>query len=336
MMNKFSLSNQQLLSVCAFIEEQVASAKAGVVPCSPVFASDSAPETDGTDTDFTVDNKLKLKGRPFSKTGANFTRDMASLRLKGNSVAISMGNPYLQDCELVAISDFFSELTGYGREELVGRNCRILNQGCNVPQDVRHKLRVSVLAGLEVTQVVPNRTKSGRMFANLLTMTSCRVGDRMYILGVQINDETELGTNISSHSGYWIELQAVIDRVFEFGVEQWAERQLENFCVNLPISFSVQLSKLNLCQGSAVDNTFLDTTGWAVSCKNSFLHVEDSPEDSEPQENRFMRSSSIPKLTSLYACIPQATKDFEDDVTNSRDHAIQTPDSWSDDEALGG
>jgi PAS domain S-box-containing protein len=283
-----------------------------------------------------AEDSLTVKARP------GFEASMASLCIKGNSVAISLGNPYLQDCELVATSDFFSTLTGYSREEVIGRNCRFLNRHCNMPDEVRHKLRVAVLTGVEVTQVIPNRTKSGQLFANLLTMTSVRVGDRMYILGVQINDETERGLSISSNEGYFMELQTIVERIFDLGVEKWAERQLENFCMTLPHAYSVRLAKLTLLQNTTdhfLDHTFVDTTGWAVSCKNSFLHVEDEECD-EDHCFRIRRSSSIPngpKISSSYSCVAPSVRHDDDGTTSSCcKYAIQTPDTYSDDDAYGG
>ena len=44
-----------------------------------------------------------------------------------------IADPHLPDCPIVFASDAFLELTGYSREEILGRNCRFLqarNDGC--------------------------------------------------------------------------------------------------------------------------------------------------------------------------------------------------------------
>ena len=37
-----------------------------------------------------------------------------------------IADPHLPDCPIVFASDAFLELTGYSREEILGRNCRFL------------------------------------------------------------------------------------------------------------------------------------------------------------------------------------------------------------------
>lgn len=52
----------------------------------------------------------------------------------GESFVLS--NPRLHDCPIVLASPAFCTLTGYSREEIVGRNCRFLQGEATAPEDV--------------------------------------------------------------------------------------------------------------------------------------------------------------------------------------------------------
>eukprot|EP00913_Durusdinium_trenchii_P007639 g7176.t1 len=51
--------------------------------------------------------------------------------------SVSIADPQLPDCPLIAVSEGFCELTGYARERIVGQNCRFLNGGCEIRRHLR-------------------------------------------------------------------------------------------------------------------------------------------------------------------------------------------------------
>ena len=79
-------------------------------------------------------------GRIVGKGIKSFPRvalDLATTveRIQQNFV---ISDPHLPDCPIVFASDAFMELTGYSREEILGRNCRFLqvhpSSHCTEPQ----------------------------------------------------------------------------------------------------------------------------------------------------------------------------------------------------------
>merc|ERR1719379_1655897 len=55
--------------------------------------------------------------------------------------SITIADPRQPDFPLIAVSDQFEVVTGYSRDEILGKNCRFLNQGCDVEADCLAGLR---------------------------------------------------------------------------------------------------------------------------------------------------------------------------------------------------
>ena len=51
-----------------------------------------------------------------------------------------ISDPHLPDCPIVFASDAFLELTGYSREEILGRNCRFMQARAPSPAPPRFRL----------------------------------------------------------------------------------------------------------------------------------------------------------------------------------------------------
>lgn len=49
---------------------------------------------------------------------------------------VTVANPQSEDSPLIAVSEEFETMTGFSRHEILGVNCRFLNQGVDMnPQD---------------------------------------------------------------------------------------------------------------------------------------------------------------------------------------------------------
>eukprot|EP00429_Kryptoperidinium_foliaceum_P053339 CAMPEP_0176084524 /NCGR_PEP_ID=MMETSP0120_2-20121206/42297_1 /TAXON_ID=160619 /ORGANISM="Kryptoperidinium foliaceum, Strain CCMP 1326" /LENGTH=252 /DNA_ID=CAMNT_0017418327 /DNA_START=43 /DNA_END=797 /DNA_ORIENTATION=- len=115
-----------------------------------------------------------------------------------SKMVVTIADPRAKDCPLIAVSDEFETLTGFRRNEILGVNCRFLNQGCDMnPADLM-ALRECSISGTPYTAVLPNRKKSGELFLNLLDVrglnvaTDRRTGEVIwFLIGIQA-DVTEL------------------------------------------------------------------------------------------------------------------------------------------------
>ncbi|EFN51280.1 hypothetical protein CHLNCDRAFT_141214 [Chlorella variabilis] len=112
-------------------------------------------------------------------------------RIQSNFV---IADPTLPDCPIVFASDPFLKLTGYRREEVLGRNCRFL-QGRDTDRATVNELKAAIRAGRECTVRMLNYTKAGKPFWNMLTVAPIKdIEERpRFLVGVQV-DVTEHAT----------------------------------------------------------------------------------------------------------------------------------------------
>ncbi|ABC62688.1 sensory box histidine kinase [Erythrobacter litoralis HTCC2594] len=80
-------------------------------------------------------------------------------------LAICISDPHQPDCPVVYVNQAFLDLTGYAREEIVGRNCRFLQGADTDPEQVR-KLREGIAAERYTVVDLLNYRKDGIPFWN--------------------------------------------------------------------------------------------------------------------------------------------------------------------------
>lgn len=118
--------------------------------------------------------------------------------LLSSSLIISLGrikqsfvltNPHLPDMPIVYASDAFMKLTGYTRDEVLGRNCRFLG-GRNTDDSALQLIRESIKTEKLCTVRILNYRKDKSSFWNLLHISPVRdaTGKVAYFVGVQIED----------------------------------------------------------------------------------------------------------------------------------------------------
>ena len=92
-------------------------------------------------------------------------------------------NPALPDNPIVFANDAFQRLTGYDRDELMGRNCRFL-QGSQTDQDTIRRLREAVETGTDISVDILNYRKDGSTFPVEAHLFFHEIDGRRYIAGL--------------------------------------------------------------------------------------------------------------------------------------------------------
>jgi PAS domain S-box-containing protein len=89
--------------------------------------------------------------------------------IEGSAIAAVITDPGLPDNPIVACNDAFLELTGYSREEVVGRNCRFLAGPAAEPL-LRDELAEAIRERRPLVAEIPNFKKDGTPFINAVVI----------------------------------------------------------------------------------------------------------------------------------------------------------------------
>ena len=99
---------------------------------------------------------------------------------------ITLSDPDQEDNPIVYANEAFEMITGYSREEILGKNCRFL-QGEDRDQKALEKIRAAIRDQQHVTVTLRNYRKNGELFYNNFSIRPLldRDGRLLYFLGVQ-------------------------------------------------------------------------------------------------------------------------------------------------------
>ncbi len=160
------------------------------------------------------DNDLKQLTVPglYSSSGFDLLSTLSRVYMRPNpqiqlgpvdlSCSFVVSDPTKPDCPIVYVSDAFTELTGYGLEECIGKNCRFLQSVSTEPDglvkqgelrrytdnNVVYKIRKCVDNLHEGQFTLINYKKGGEPFINLVSMIPVDLENGIkYIVGFQVN-----------------------------------------------------------------------------------------------------------------------------------------------------
>ncbi len=102
-------------------------------------------------------------------------------------IAAVVSNPRLPDNPIVECNDAFVALTGYSRDEIIGRNCRFLSGSATEPW-LTEMLRSAIRRRQPVIVEILNYKKGGQPFRNAVMVAPIfdASGDLEYFLGSQV------------------------------------------------------------------------------------------------------------------------------------------------------
>jgi len=111
--------------------------------------------------------------------------------LDGSVNGITLSDPDQEDNPIVYANKAFELITGYSKEETVGRNCRFLHVQAKDQEELQ-PIRDAIKNAKPVEVTLKNFRKNGELFYNRLSITPLfdTEGHLIYFLGVQY-DVTE-------------------------------------------------------------------------------------------------------------------------------------------------
>ncbi|PPD41604.1 MAG: AraC family transcriptional regulator [Methylocystis sp.] len=145
--------------------------------------------------------KSQDKAQMFSlRKDAEIIPDILTTILDTCVNGVTLADPDIEDAPIVYANKRFEEITGYGPQEIIGRNCRFL-QGEDRDQESLRRLREAIKNVQPIEVTLRNYRKDGRLFNNKLNITPLfdGQGKLIYFLGVQydvtdqVRAETEIG-----------------------------------------------------------------------------------------------------------------------------------------------
>lgn len=99
---------------------------------------------------------------------------------------VSLTDPDQEDNPLVYVNEAFEKITGYKKEEILGKNCRFL-QGNDRDQEEVKRLREAIQKRVPIEVDIRNYKKNGELFYNHLAVNPVfdQDGNLLYFLGIQ-------------------------------------------------------------------------------------------------------------------------------------------------------
>jgi PAS domain S-box-containing protein len=107
--------------------------------------------------------------------------------IAGSAVAAVISDPNLPDTPIIECNDAFVTLTGYARDEIIGRNCRFLS-GPGTEPELTEEIRTAVRERRTVLVEILNYKKGGLPFRNAVMVAPLfdADGELRYFLGSQV------------------------------------------------------------------------------------------------------------------------------------------------------
>ncbi|OYX04752.1 MAG: histidine kinase [Caulobacter vibrioides] len=129
--------------------------------------------------------------------------DPFAAAIRATRMAMIVTDATQTDNPIIFANDAFLKLTGYARDEVIGRNCRFL-QGPDTDPETVKTVREAVTAGDDVAVDLLNYRKDGSSFWNALYLSPVRndAGQIVYFFGSQLDvtDKKAIEVRARDHS----------------------------------------------------------------------------------------------------------------------------------------
>lgn len=114
--------------------------------------------------------------------------DPFAAALRATRMPMIITDPRQDDNPIVFVNDAFLALTGYERDEIMGRNCRFL-QGVDTERDTVVSLKTAIAARTDITVDILNYRKDGSAFWNTLYVSPVfsKAGELQFFFASQVD-----------------------------------------------------------------------------------------------------------------------------------------------------
>jgi PAS domain S-box-containing protein len=121
-----------------------------------------------------------------STSSPNIDLTLLAKAVSATNTSFIIADHTAPDDPIIFCNQAFEQLTGYSREEILGKNCRFL-QGDDRDQTELERLREAVRSGQSVTVTLRNYRKDGSPFRNELNISPVHGPDSTitHLIGIQ-------------------------------------------------------------------------------------------------------------------------------------------------------
>ena len=158
--------------------------------------------------------------------------------IESSPIASVISNPRLPDNPIIAVNRAFCDLTGYGVEEILGRNCRFLAGPATEPW-LTERIRQGTQERKPTLVEILNYKRNGQPFRNAVLVAPVFLpdGELEYFLGTQVElDEDAIGPSSSRHHHAVQIVRTLSPRQREVLQQIAAGYRSKQICYNLGLS----------------------------------------------------------------------------------------------------
>lgn len=154
------------------------------------FAERDRMDTGGS-FEFALDKLEQVAGWDEEASDSEAWLNRFALSAETFPACIVVANMCIGGCPMCYINKEFTRVTGYSKQEAVGRNCRFL-QGPETEMERVDTMRKALAGGKEITVQLTNYKRNGVPFQNLLSMKPVYDANGVYrfVIGVQFEIST--------------------------------------------------------------------------------------------------------------------------------------------------
>lgn len=154
-----------------------------------------------------IDSGSSAPLQPAPRAGEAIGNRARAFESAGSGIVISDATH--PEIPIIDVNPAFTRITGYGREESIGHNCRFLQYRRTDPATVE-LIRESIVAGRETSVTILNQRKDGAPFWNDLLITPVRGDDGLltHFVGIQtdvtVRKMAEFRNDFLARSSEWL------------------------------------------------------------------------------------------------------------------------------------